>query len=67
MIFMLRLYCFRALPPCGEDMPLDAAASNAVASCRSGGFLIARSTSNLNDVSIYVHKDSSIFKTHTKQ
>jgi hypothetical protein len=46
---------------------LDAAASNAVASCRSGGFQIAGSVEALIDVWIYIDKDWSIFKTQAKQ
>jgi hypothetical protein len=39
----LLLWCFGAFPPCGAGIRLDAAASKAVASCRSGGFQLARS------------------------
>jgi hypothetical protein len=56
-----------ALPPCVAGIPLDAAASNAIASCKSDSFQIARFGSDLIDVSIYVDKDSSIFKTQAKQ
>jgi hypothetical protein len=63
----LLLSCFDALPPCGADMLLDAAASNAVASCRSGVSLIASSGSALIDASIYFDKDSTIFKIQAKQ
>jgi hypothetical protein len=59
--------CVDALPLCDASIPLDVAAFNAVASCRSDGCLIANSGSNLIDVSIYFDKDSSIIKTQAKQ
>jgi hypothetical protein len=47
--------------------PPNAAASNAIACCRSGEFLIAGSSEDLIDVSIYIDDDSSIFKTQANQ
>jgi hypothetical protein len=65
--FSFSFYGFGALPLCGAGIWLDAAVFNDVMSCRSGDVQIAGSGSALIDVSIYIEKDSSIFKTQAKQ
>jgi hypothetical protein len=57
---------FGAFPPCGADIPLDAAISMAAVSHRTGDFVIARSKEDLTDVSIHIDKDSSFFKVQAK-
>jgi hypothetical protein len=56
-----------AFPPCGAGIPWDAAASNAIASCRRCDFQIAVSSSALIDLSLSFDKDWSTFKTQAKQ
>jgi hypothetical protein len=66
-IFVLLLYGFDALPPCGVGMPLDAAACNAVRVQQEWWFSDGKSGSALLDISIYIDEDSIYFKTQTKR